>query len=66
MEIALSMPEAMAEQPGQAAPASRTAMASRKRPLDGLHGSEGKGVTWDEANLAEHDKERGTRRGTMG
>ncbi|CAL1128406.1 unnamed protein product [Cladocopium goreaui] len=32
-------------------------------PLDGSHASEtAHGVSWDEANLAEHDKERGTRR----
>ncbi|CAK9007020.1 unnamed protein product [Durusdinium trenchii] len=40
----------------------RTILGSCKRPLDGHHASNHRGVSWDEANLAEHDKERGTRR----
>mmetsp|Transcript_41168 Transcript_41168/g.65244 ORF Transcript_41168/g.65244 Transcript_41168/m.65244 type:complete len:175 (-) Transcript_41168:43-567(-) len=48
---------------GDAAPQKASALRGKKRPLDGSHTSEtATGVSWDEANLAEHDKERGTRR----
>lgn len=48
---------------GDAAPQKASALRGKKRPLDGSHASEtAHGVSWDEANLAEHDKERGTRR----